>query len=259
LERAASRPILVITNALLVWVAMMGAGALGVVAWSLADGVTASGSRWKPMTGWLLAALLPVVVVAGLALLTQMPEEAMAAGLLPLSHSLPGKLLLLLLPLVLATSAVLGIGGARLSPAAWRTAAALGALQVIAAAWFLERLREGGGPSATGWRWGLLVVCRALAVLAVAETVAPGRPFWVFWAGLAVVPSFLLLPDPLREALAPIAGSTALAAVVALLAARWLPRAWRRTAVLLGSILLAVLWVEAARVASSFAALPSAR
>src|SRR5579863_9140498 len=248
-----------ISNLLLALVTMLGFGAPVVVLWSLTDGATASWSRWRPWIGWLLAAFLPLAIVAGFALLTQMPDAAIAAGLLPLSHSVPGKLLLLLLPAVLAALILLGAGGPQVQASALRLVGGLGLPLVMDAAWFLERLREGGGPSSSGWRWCLLVGCRALAILAASEVLSPRRPIWTFFAGLAVIPSFLVMPEALREALAPIAADTALAATAALLAARWLPARLRRPAVALGALLLGVLWLEAARVSSSFAALPIAQ
>jgi hypothetical protein len=235
--------------------ATIAAGAPATVPWRLAARPTDDPAR-RPHAGivWLLAGLLPLGLVSILALLAQVPDQAVDAGLLPISHTLPGRLLALLFPLVLAAVIVLALGAERVDPLAWRLAAVLGILLAGAAAWFLERLRAAAGTPASGWPWLVLIACRWIWVITAGEVVAPGRTRWAPWAALALAPWVICLPEPVRGSVWPLTSLTVGAAAVALLAARWVPPSLRRPVLAVGVLLLAALWVEAARISASFGA-----
>jgi hypothetical protein len=200
---------------------------------------------------WLTTMLLPVYIVAGVALLAGRAEEAMGANLLPLTQSLPGRCLLLLLPMTLLAGLLTAWRAAQLPTGAVGFNAGFGLALVVVTAWTLERLREGtAGP--LGGHPLLLVVAQLLFLLGAGEAVAPGRPRWSVLGAAAVGVEFLALGEPIRGALWQIGGLNAVAAAFCLAGARWLPTRLRRPSVVAGALLLAILWVESARLASGF-------
>jgi hypothetical protein len=224
--------------------------------------------------GWLVASLasFPLAlggVVAALTLAGRNPDAAIAARLVPLLASTPGRLLAVLAPAVVVGSAVLAVvaagglardsasgGPARgvLEGAGLRLAAALGLAACAAAAWAGELLRAGEGPAGSPARLALLVACRLALTLAAGELLTPGRPGWTLGGGLALLAYLPLLPPEPRGVLwSQGLGLTCGAAALLLFLTRWLPRALRRPALAAGLLLGALVLAQAARVSQALA------
>jgi len=206
---------------------------------------------------WRLAAL-PLALaglIAAFALANRNPDAVIAAHLVPLLQSTPGRLLALLAPALVATTLITTLAGARLGGAGERLAAALGLLTCAAAAWAGELMRAGDGPAGSELRFALLAGCRLALLLAAGELLSPGRPRWPAAAGgIALLAYLLLLPQELRTVLwSEGLQLTCGAAALLLLAARWLPRALRRLALAAALLLAAVALSQAGHVSQRLA------
>lgn len=238
-----------------------------------ADLLAARRRRW----GW---AALPVLVTglgAGIAYVRARPDAALAAGLLPLTAHLPGRLLGILLLATLLVDLLLLAARDRLEDAGWAIAAGFGLLLAADAALTGELMRQGEGPAGPLSELFGAAACRLLLALAAGELLAPGRlvsqpvaepalaplsravfrPFLAPLAGLALPVHLLLLPPGLRHPfLAEGAWMTAGAAALLLLAAPWAPPRLRR-ATLAAGVLLACLALGRAADLSQTLALPA--
>src|ERR1700686_4429093 len=103
-------------DAILLFVLLVAWGAQATVPWRLA----ASGARrlWRAAGFPLaLAGLIAAYVLAG-----RNPDAAIAAGLVPLMASTPGRVLAVLVPALLVAALLGGLGGDRLGVAGERLA-----------------------------------------------------------------------------------------------------------------------------------------
>jgi hypothetical protein len=205
---------------------------------------------------WRLAGF-PLAIaglVAALVLADRNPDAAVAAHLVPLLASPPGRLLAVLVPALLASSLIAGLAGGRLDGAGQRIAAALALAACAAESRAGELLRAGEGPSSPAAGLVLLVACRLALTLAAGELLAPGRPRWAAPGGLALLAYLALLPGELRGVLwsqgLPL---TCGAAALLLVAARWLPGALRRLALAAGLLLAAIVLAQAGHVSQALA------
>jgi hypothetical protein len=208
---------------------------------------------------WSYAAplLLLAGVLAGLALLVRHPDAAIAAGLAPLTRSVPGKLLVALVPGLLAVDLISAKAGRGLEDRGWWIAAGCGLATVGAACWAGELLRTGEGPESPPTAQALLIGCLMLLALAAGEQLAPGRPVWAAAAGPALLAYLFLLPPEVnaelrRGGIAP----TAIAAALLLATARWLPVSLRRIALGAGVLLAAFLLLRAGAASQALGAQP---
>jgi hypothetical protein len=210
----------------------------------------AAGRLWR-LTGSPLAI---AGLVAGLVLADRNPDAAIAAHLVPLLASTPGRLLAVLAPALLAGSLIASLAGGRLEDAGQRIAAALALAACAAASWAGELLRAGDGPSSPPAGLVLLVVCRLALTLAAGELLAPGRARWAAPGAVALLAYLALLPSELRGVLSsqglPL---TCGAAALLLMAARWLPGALRRLALAPGLLLAAIVLAQAGHVSQALA------
>jgi hypothetical protein len=206
-------------------------------------GVQAVARRLWQLAGFPLAV---AGLVAALVLANRNPDAAVAAHLVPLLASPPGRLLAVLAPALLASSLIAGLAGGRLDGAGRRIAAAVALAACAAASWAGELLRTGDGPPSSAAGLLLLVACRLALTLAAGELLAPGRPRWAAPGGLALLAYLALLPGELRGVLwnqgLPL---TCGAAALLLVAARWLPGALRRLALAAGLLLAAIVLAQA--------------
>jgi hypothetical protein len=242
---------------------LAGWGAPAVAPWRLAGAPRELRRAWA----WTAPTLLLAAAVGAFGLLAARPDQAVGAGLAPLGASLPGRLLLPLVPALFAATLVAAFAWERLEGIGWRILAALGVAALGTVAWAWERLGEpgepwpGGEPAPAGppWAFVLRVGCRAALALGAGELLAPGRAVCAPLAGLALPLYFLLLPGAVRLPLWQHGGAPTLAAAtLVLLAARWLPASLRRPALAAGALLAAAFLVEADRVEQLAAPLTTA-
>jgi hypothetical protein len=225
-------------------------GAQAVAPWRLA---AAAAERRR---AWALA-LLPLLVtgaLAAFALVQLEPDAALAQGLYPFGASGLGRGLAVLFSALVLADSLLATGGRRLETAGWRIVSGFGLAFLLAATWTAELLRTGEGPASAPAAFLALVLLRVLLALGAAEAFAPGRPLLAAVAGLALPLYGLLLPAPLAHAL----GShgqwlTLAAASLLLLAARWLPPALRRPALIGGALLAGLYLGQATRLSQGLA------
>jgi hypothetical protein len=209
-------------------------GAQVVFPWRLA---ALDPERRRP---WVLA-LLPLLVTGALAAFAAVqlhPDAALVQGLYPFGASALERGLAVLFSALALADALIATGWRRMEAAGWKIAAGFGLAFLLAATWVAELMRTGEGPASAPLAFLALVALRMLLALGAAEALAPGRPLLAPAAGLALPLYALLLPAPLAHAL----GShgrwlTLAAAALLLLAARWLPPALRRPALLAGTLL----------------------
>jgi hypothetical protein len=227
----------------------VGWGAPAAAPWRLAGAPRGRRRLWA----WTTPSLLLAAIVGAYGMLAARPEEAMAAGLAPLGASLPGRLLMPLVPALFAATLLAAYAWERLGAPAWRMIGALGLATLVAVAWAGERLATvahapEGVEGEPAWILALRVACRVLLALGAGELLAPGRPVWAPAAGLALPLYLWFLPPEVRLPLWQHGGAPTLAAATAvLLAARWLPAALRRAALGAGALLIAAFFVEASR------------
>jgi hypothetical protein len=229
---------------------LLGWGAPAVAPWRLTGAPAEVRRRWA----WSAPTLLLAAAVGSWGLLAARPDQAMAAGLAPLGASLPGRLLMPLVPALCAATLLAAFAERRLEAAGWRIVGAFGCAALVVVSWAAERLAtadSSADPAAAGppWAYALRIGCRVLVAVAAGELLARGRPRWAPLAGVALPAWFLLLPSELRQPLWQHGGALTLAAgAVVLLAARWLPGSLRRPALAVGALLAAVFLVELTRV-----------
>jgi hypothetical protein len=222
---------------------LVGWGAPAVVPWRLAAAPPERRRWWA----WGAPTLLLAAIVGAAALLGLRADQAVAAGLVPLRASLAGRLLLPLVPGLLAATLLAAFAWQRLEDVGWKMIAAFGFATLVAVAWAGELL-ESTGEEASPWFLALRIACRVLLALGAGEVLAPGRAIWAPLAGLALPAYLLLLPPDLRLTLWHHGGAPTLAAgTLVLLATRWLPPSLRRAALAVGALLVAAFLLEASR------------
>jgi hypothetical protein len=223
-----------------------------VVPWQLArTAAEALRSPAAPETGkadprwlWAMAAtpLLLGAALAGLFSVGTRIDAALAWGIRWPPTSVPAIAILLSGLAVGVGDLLLLAGHRRLEPAAWRVAAILAALLLVAASVGGELLRLGRGPAAGLGAILGAALCRVPLALAAGEAAA-GRVRWLAPLAGAVLPCTLLaFSAPMRAGLGPDV-LTLGAASLLLLAAPFLPLALRRPAAFAG-ILLAALFLD---------------
>jgi hypothetical protein len=263
-----------ILDALSIFVLLIAWGAQAIVPWRLAkkaadhapalDGAPVA-SPEPPAAAepppradllWRLAGfpLATAGLMAAFLVADRNPDAAIAARLVPLLGSTPGRLLALLAPALVGVALVGSLAGPRLEAAGRRLGAALALAACAAASWAGELLRAGEGPASPAPALALLVACRLALTLAAGELIAPGRPRWAAAGGLALLAYLPLLPPELGAALwsRGLALTCGMAALL-LLAARWLPRPLRRPALAAGVLLAALVLAQAGRVSQALA------
>ena len=236
-------------------------GAHAVVPWRLAcppadtpaDTPAGAGRR-----RWGRAALPLLALGAALALawVARHPDAAIAARLVPLTASTPGRALAIVLPVLAVVDLVLLAGWRRLEDVGWRLAAGLGLAFAAVASLAAEVLRVGEGPTSPPSVLLAAAGCRALVALGAGEVLAPGqgRPWAALGAGLALPLWLWLLPLDLAQAVA--AEGTLLtlgAAAVLFLGAPWLPPALRRPALAGAALLAGLVFAGAAELSQGLA------
>jgi hypothetical protein len=249
-----------LVDALLLFVLMAAWGAQATVPWRLAGSAAAApaagdGGDWLRRL-WRFAgfALALAGVVAAYALADRNPDAAVAVALVPLRATNPGAALAVLVPALTAAALLSGLAGNRLGAAGLRLAAAVGLAACAAAAWAGELLRIGEGPASSVPRFVLLAGCRLVLMLAAGELLIPERPRWAAAGGVALLAYLPLLPAELRGVLwSQGLQLTCLAAVLLLLAARWLPRVLRPPALAAGLLLAAVVFAQAGHASQALA------
>jgi len=251
-------------DAILLFVLLVAWGAQATVPWRLAasgaGAAAAAGGAadagWSRRRLWR-AARLPLALaglVVAYVLAIRNPDAAIAAGLVPLMASIPGRVLVVLVPALVVAALLAGLGGERLGAAGERLAAALGFAACAAAAWAGELLRTGEGPENSELRFLLLIACRLALMLAGGELVLFARPRWAAAGGVALLLYLPLLPAELRRALwSQGLQLTCAAAALLLLAARWLPRSLRLPAHATGLLLAAVVLSQAGHTSQALA------
>jgi len=226
------------------------AGAAAAAGGAAADGWSRRRRLWRAACFPLALAGLVVAYV----LASRNPDAAIAAGLVPLMASIPGRVLVVLVPALLVAALLGGLGGDRLGVAGERLAAALGLAGCAAAAWAGELLRAGEGPESSELRFLLLIGCRLALMLAGGELVLLARPRWAAAGGVALLLYLPLLPAELRGALwSQGLHLTCAAAALLLMAARWLPRSLRVPALATGLLLAAIVLTQAGHVSQALA------
>ncbi|HEY6322485.1 MAG TPA: hypothetical protein VJA16_13095, partial [Thermoanaerobaculia bacterium] len=242
-------PLTMLVDALLLFVLFVAWGAQATVPWRL-SGAATSRRLWR-------AAALPLALAGLLAayeLADRNPDAAVATSLVPLLASIPGRLLAVLVPALLAGALLGGLGGDRLGVAGERLTAALGLAACTAAAWAGELLRAGEGPEISEPRFLLLIGCRLALMLAAGELPLLARPRWAAAGGIALLLYLPLLPAPLRAVLWHQGlWLTCGAAGLLLLTVRWLPRALRLPAFAAGVLLAAIVLSQAGHVSQALA------
>jgi hypothetical protein len=228
-------------------------GAQAVIPWRLAGLAPTLRKRGA-------LALLPLLVTGVLAAFLMIqghPDAALAQALYPPGASILGRALAVLFTATALAGALLATGWRSLEAVGWRLAALFGAALLLAATWAAELLRTGDGPASAPAAFIVLTLLRALIALGAAEALAPGPPRLAVAAGLALPVYALLLPAPLARALA-LHGQwlTLAAAALLLAAARWLPPALRRPALLAGALLAGLFLGQAVRVSETLAVPP---
>jgi len=236
---------------LLAWV-LLAWGAQAVVPWRLPR---VEAGRRRP---WAVA-LLPLLVTGAIAILFYVldhPDAAVVHDLYPLAASRTGRLLAVLLPALALVDLVATLGGTRFEPVAWRLVAGFGLTFLLVASWTGELLRIGEGPESGLIPLAILTGLRLLLSLAAAETLAPGRPVLAPFAGAGLALYVLLLPGPLAQALwrQPVIFTLG-AAVLLLLAARWLPASLRRWTLGAATLLAGIFLAQAAQLSQGLAVL----
>lgn len=237
---------------ILAWV-LLAWGAQAAVPWRL------PGTPPRIKRLWALAG--PMLLATG-ALVTALhvrahPDAAIEQRLYPLTASLPGRALAVLLPALLIASLVTTAGWRRMEDAGWRIAAGFGLAFLAAASWGWELLRVGEGPSGRLGPFVITVVCRLLISLAAGEAAAPGRPLLAVLGGLALPVYWLLLPAELAQALQRGGHLLTLgAAALLFLAARWLPAALRRPALGAATLLAGLFLAQAAGISQTMIPAP---
>jgi hypothetical protein len=245
-----------LVDALLLCVLLVSWGAQATVPWRLAGDPGAAAAAAGRRRLWRFAALALVVtgLVAALALADRNPDATIAAHLVPLLSTTPGRLSALLASALLASALIAGLAGERLDATGLRLIAAVGLAACAAMAWVGELVRTGEGPASQPLPFALLVGCRLLLTLAAGELLSPGRPGLAVAGGLALAAYLPLLPRELRG---PLWGQglqlTCAAGALLLLAARWLPRPLRRLSLAMGLLLAVVVLAQAGRVSQSLA------
>lgn len=171
------------------------------------------------------------------------PDAAIAWGM---TGGGPGALAIRLLAVALVALVAVDLlsllGTDRFGAREWRLAAAFGALALLLQTFVADLLRIGWGP-VPGYRPLIAAALLRLPLALAAGELACGRPRWATTiAGPALAAAVVLWPRPLVAAL----GAdllTLVAAVILLMAARFLPGRWARIAgfagVALGAIFLA--------------------
>jgi hypothetical protein len=196
---------------------------------------------------WALAALpaLGLSVVLTAVAVGLDPEPAVAWSLHDLAAGSRPALAVAVAVAAVALADLLGLLGWRgFEATAWRLWGGVGALGLAAVTTASELVRIGWGPVGGGAALAAAALLRAPLALAAAEIVA-GAPRWATpLAGLGLPAAVALWPAPLRAAL----GAdrlTIAAAVLLLLAARWLPARLRRLAGAAGVLLAAIFLARA--------------
>jgi hypothetical protein len=255
-------------DGLLLGVVLAAWGAQVVVPWRLA--AAAAAGRHAAAAGpgeelaappagrrlWRLASLPFALagLLAAYSLAGRNPDAAVARHLVPALASVPGTLLLVCTPALLAAALVATLAGNRLDRGGWRLVAVFGLAATFAAAWAGELLRTGEGPASPPVNLALLVGCRLLLALAAGELFVAGPPRCATAAGVAFLAYLPLLPPAVRQVLwSQGLHLTCAAAALLLLGARWLPAALRRVAVAAGLLLAAVVLAQAGHVSQAMA------
>jgi hypothetical protein len=196
---------------------------------------------------WALAALPAVglsVVLTAVAVGLD-PEPAVAWSLHDLATGSRPALVVAVAVAAVALADLIGWFSWRgFDATTWRLWGAVGGLGLAAVTSASELVRIGWGPVAGGAALAAAALLRAPLALAAAEIVA-GAPRWATpLAGVALPAAVALWPPALRAAL----GAdrlTLAAAVLMLLAARWLPARLRRPAGAAGVLLAAIFLARA--------------
>lgn len=188
----------------------------------------------------LLWLTLAVVVLGSLAL---DPDPALPHGLVPPWTERP-----MLLAGVLTWAAALGgdlvllVGTKKLGMIGRWLLASVSVLALLVASLGVERLRQGAGPPLEGIPLGIAVVAGFLLSLAGGELLLPGKPFWA----VPAAPALLIWHEVLAPQVAANARflqPTLWMGSALLIASRFLPQRFQRSALGLG-LVLAALWLD---------------
>lgn len=249
-----------VLDALLICVLLVGWGAQATAPWRLAAALPVPGEPGAPAAAglrlWRYGAL-PLALaglMAAVTLASRNPDATIAAHLTPILASGPGRLLAILAPAMCGAVLITVLAGPRLDRTGARVVAGLGLAAAAAAAWAGEALRAGDGPESATSTLAVLALCRLALALAAGDLVTPGLPRWGVAGGLALAAYLPLLPAELRRPL--LAQGLALtcgAGAGLLLLSRWLPAGLRRIALLLGLLLGAIVLAQAGRVSQELA------
>jgi hypothetical protein len=201
--------------------------------------------------------LLAAGTLAGVLLLEQHPDAALAQGLSPGNGSPYDPAMLVLLGALTLALVLAWVAGPRLEPNGWRILALFGLFVLLAATFGAEVLRIGEGAYGALTTVFALIACRLLIALGAGEVLAPGRPLLAPAAALGLAGYFALLPRAVTHSLLASQAWLPFASAALLFAgARWLPERLRRPALLAATLLASVALTLAAAYSRATAPLP---
>lgn len=230
-------------------IGLLGFGAHALLPWRLVAGEEGPRRRWARFA-------LPTLLLAVLLLLltgAARPDAAISTGLgLGVASSPAGRAIGVALAGLLLGDALLFFGGPRPEPGAWRLFGVLGGLGLAAGSLGAELLRLGEGPDPGATALLAAALCRAGVGLAAAETFETDVPRLAPLGAIALALYGLTLPPALRAGLLHGGDYLTFGAGAALFAlARFLPRRWRRPALLAATLLAAIGFARAAALSAA--------